>query len=149
MRRFPIRGEIRAVAARLEARRLLGNEVFVAAARYRRVNVALTLRGIVLDEDELRLAIRRSLAAWLDPLIGGAESHGWPFGEPIRVSTLLDRADSLLPDGVAVTRIAASLDADPIEESCSELRIEDHELVHLAEFRVRIERRPATRGGLL
>jgi hypothetical protein len=142
-------GEVAAVAARVETRRLLGHEVFVRPVTYRAVRLDVKLDGVVLEEEETKASIERELAAFLDPLIGGAQAEGWPFGEPIRPSTLMRQIKSLLPDGVSVRGVGVALDDEADFETCNEVAIGAHNLVSLAELNVHINRQPATEGGLL
>ena len=142
-------GEVGAVAARVEARRLLGHEVYVRPVNYRHVRLNVELDGVVLEEDGIKASIERELAAFLDPIIGGHECEGWPFGEPIRPSTLMRRIKFLLPDGVNVREVGIALDNCSRFETCNEVAIGEHNLVQLAELHIRINRRLTSRGGLL
>lgn len=142
-------GEVSAVAARVEARRLLGHEVFVRPATYRAVSLDVKLDGVVLEEDELEMSIERELMVFLDPLVGGAEKEGWPFGEPIRPSALMRRIKSLLPAGVNVRDVGVALDDGNEYEACNEVAIGNHNLVYMAQLSVHFNRQPTSRGGLL
>ena len=141
-------GALRAVAERLEARRLLTHEVYARPASYRAVFVAVELQGVVLDEAALTAAIRARLTRHLDALVGGEEEGGWPFGDPVRPTALMHQVQTLLPAAVAVTRVAIALDAPERFEDCRDVPVRRHELVFLAGLTTRFERAPLAQGGL-
>jgi predicted phage baseplate assembly protein len=90
---LPDQGELDAVA-----RHLVGNvapagvQVVVGAPRYERVRVEGRL---VADPDsDLGAVVRDAIAAvnrYLDPVVGGEDGQGWPFGAPVRHAALLRR----------------------------------------------------------
>jgi len=81
----------------LDARRALGTRVVTSWARYKAVSV----RGRVVvrpqeDPDAVRQRIHDRLYQVLSPLPTPASTDGWPFGEPLRASTvyrLLEQAE--------------------------------------------------------
>jgi predicted phage baseplate assembly protein len=141
-------GALRAIGERLETRRLLTHEVYVRPARYRAVFVTVEMQGVVLDEAALTAQIRALLTRHLDALVGGDEEDGWPFGNPLRPTALLHKVQTLLPDGVAVTRVAIALDEPVIFEDCRDVSIRPYELVYLAGLTTRLQRVPLAQGGL-
>jgi hypothetical protein len=141
-------GALRAVGERLEARRLLTQEVYVRPARYRAVYVEVDLQGIVLDEAALTTRIRAHLARHLDALLGGDTGAGWDFGAPLRPTALLHQVQSLLTGGVAVSGVSIALDEAADFEACRDVAIRPHELVWLAGLTTRFQRSPIAQGGL-
>jgi predicted phage baseplate assembly protein len=137
-----------AVRTRLEAARLAGTEVFVAPAPYRPVRIVIDVRGDVGDPEELRLRLLDALQTFLDPLRGGDDENGRPFGEPVRPSALLRRAQEVVGDSGQVTAVAVALDGVAEIEGCKEKPIRDHELVYLAALELRLQRAAAVRPGL-
>ncbi|MFE2216584.1 hypothetical protein ACFW93_32175 [Streptomyces canus] len=110
---------IAAVRARLEGARLLGTRVFVTGPRYRRVRLRVEMRGPVGDAELLSRVLRARLRRHLDPLSGGPDEDGWPFGDPVRPTGLLQVAlDAVAESGSlssAVTAVAVGLDgAEPL-----------------------------------
>lgn len=87
---------IAAIAAYLDPRRLLTTRVHVVGPSLVSVGVALTL---TLAPDALPATVRpaaaSALAAFLDPLIGGADGTGWPFGRPVYLSEIVRLLDAL------------------------------------------------------
>ena len=92
--------------------------------------------------------MRALLTRHLDVLVGGDEGSGWPFGDPLRPTALMHQVQTLLPDAVAVTRVAIALDEPASFEDCRDVSIRPHELVFLAGLTTRFERAPLARGGL-
>ena len=141
-------GALRAIAERLEARRLLTHEVYVRPVHYRAVYVAVEMQGVVRDEAALTAAVRALLTRHLDALVGGADGDGWPFGDPLRPTALMHQVQTLLPGGVAVTSVAIALDEPVNYEDCGDVAIRPYELVFLAGLTTRFERAPLAQGGL-
>ncbi|WP_138735584.1 baseplate J/gp47 family protein [Modestobacter excelsi] len=132
----PDPGILRAVAARLEPTRLIGTELFVLPPRYRPVALRVELSGAPTDLEAVRAAVRAGLRRFLDPLLGGSEQEGWPFGEPLRPSALLRAAQSALEDLAQVERVAIGLDGAEPEEACFDVPLGSGWLPALTEVRV-------------
>jgi hypothetical protein len=141
-------GALRAIDARLAARRLLTHEVYVRPASYRAVFIAVALQGVVRDEAALGAAIRALITRHLDALVGGAAGAGWGFGDALRPTALMHQVQTVLPAAVAVTRVAIALDEAVQFEDCRDVSIRPHELVYLAGLSTRFERAPLAQGGL-
>ena len=100
---MPSRDLLAAVQRYLEPRRLVTSEIHAIAPRYRRVGVSATLH-LACEADAaavLRAATGR-LRAFFDPLAGGPDGTGWPFGRSVyraEVMALLAR----VPGVVSVT----------------------------------------------
>ena len=81
---LPSRALLDAVERWLDPRRLVTSEIHAIAPRYRRVGVSATLH-LACEADPaqvLRLALVR-LRSFLDPLAGGPDGTGWPFGRTV------------------------------------------------------------------
>ena len=101
----PDPGALAAVQAKLESVRLAGSEVFVSAPRYRIVDLTIDVESNSVAATQLSQNIRRRVRRFLDPLVGGDESDGWPFGEPLRPSAILREAQDALGDEGRVTQL--------------------------------------------
>ncbi|GAA3193245.1 MULTISPECIES: putative baseplate assembly protein [Streptomyces] len=69
----------------LDDRRLIGTRLAVGPPFYQGVTVVSTLhafRGV--DVDRVRREAHDALYRHLDPLTGGADGTGWPFGRPVQ-----------------------------------------------------------------
>jgi hypothetical protein len=78
------------LAAFFEPRRLLASRLHVVGPRYRPVRVGADV--VVRDDaapEPVLAAARAALTDFLDPLEGGPERTGWPFGRPVWVSEII------------------------------------------------------------
>jgi Baseplate J-like protein len=107
----PSAGLLRAVAAHLCARRVVGTRVEVVGPAYREVAVHARVRALPgVAADDLGRRVAAALDRFLDPLEGGPSGGGWPFGRDVYRSEVLQVIDEtpgvdhvlaleLLPDG--------------------------------------------------
>ena len=144
---MPDPGMLAAVRARLDAARLVTTELYVSAPIYRAVRVRAVVEGDVRDPAAMRDAIRTRLQGFLDPLTGGDEAGGWPFGDPVRPSVMLREVQAAAGEQARVASVAICLD-DEKEQSCRPVAIGAHELVWLKELSLDVHRSVAPVGGL-
>ncbi len=120
----------------LDARRLLTTRHHVVAADYVRVAVgaALTLHEDVLPEVvyERAMAVVRT---FFDPLTGGANGQGWPFGRDIFISDIYALLDNVTGVDFVEDVTLTTMPVDATREQYSDdgrltaLRLDPHELV--------------------
>jgi len=132
----PDPGLLAAVRARLDPARLIGTEIFFCPPRNRAVATRVRLAGRPPDRAALRLALRAALRRYLDPLVGGDDGDGFPFGGPVRPSALLRVAQRAAGDAADVTAVAIGLDGAPPDEDCADVALRPGELVALREVEV-------------
>jgi hypothetical protein len=144
----PDDGALREARALLQKSRLIGNEVFVEPVDYRVVSLAVQARGAPTDPGTFNQSVRVGLQNFLDPLRGGNQKKGWPFGEPLRPSVLLNEAQRAAGQDAMITSVAIGLDGKEPSESCQDVKIEPHQLVQLREVVVRLESDVVSEGGL-
>jgi predicted phage baseplate assembly protein len=132
----PDPGALRAAATRLDGARLIGTEVFVLPPRYRPAALRVELSGAPADLGLVRTVLRAALRRYLDPLLGGDEETGWPFGEPLRPSALLRAAQSALGDLAQVEQVAIGLDGDEPAGGCFDVPLGSGWLPALTQVRV-------------
>ncbi|MFE9706718.1 putative baseplate assembly protein [Streptomyces sp. NPDC005930] len=73
------------ITRHLDERRLIGTRLSVGPPYYQGVTVVATIhafRGV--DADRVRRQAHDALYRHLDPLTGGADGKGWPFGRPVQ-----------------------------------------------------------------
>jgi hypothetical protein len=133
----PDPGLLRQVRSALCAARLLGEELFVREPRYRAARLQVEVAGAAHDPAAARSRVRDALRRYLDPLAGGDESAGWPFGAPLRPSALLRVAQQAAGHDGDVRAVAIALDDTASWEDCHDVAIAAHELVELGDVRVR------------
>lgn len=74
------------IAASLDARRLVGTRLIVQPPDYSWLTaVVRVFARSRFDSAEVRLDVLRALYGWFDPLSGGPDGTGWPFGRSVQV----------------------------------------------------------------
>ncbi|MCP3143390.1 baseplate J/gp47 family protein [Pyxidicoccus xibeiensis] len=132
-------GALEAVRRHLEGARLVTGEIHVLPARYRAVRLAFRARARTPDPAGLRDRIHQALRTYLDPLVGGDDGKGWPFGGAIEPSALVRRAQVAVGADAVVSDCAAGLDGEPPRPACDAIVPGCHRLPHLVEVAVRVE----------
>ncbi|MEU1279400.1 putative baseplate assembly protein [Streptomyces sp. NPDC005805] len=100
------------ITGRLDERRLIGTRLVVEPPVYQGVTVVARLAAPAGDADRVRDAALAALFRHLDPLRGGPDGTGWPFGRPVQygeVFGVLQRAA-----GNALVEDIRLFAADPI-----------------------------------
>ena len=118
---------IRRVQAYLNARRVVGTRLLVTGPQYHAAAVRARIRAVRgANPVSVRVAVERALDAFFDPLSGGPDRQGWPFGRNIYRSEVLQVMDET-PD------VDHVLDLELIDEdgqvSCGNLCLRPLELV--------------------
>jgi predicted phage baseplate assembly protein len=112
------------VQARLDAARLAAHEVFVRPPRYRDARVRFHVAADPRSPGALEASVRAALTRYLDPLVGGDDGDGWPFGEPLRPSALIRAAQAAVGAGGEVSAVAIALDgALPGAITCNDVAL--------------------------
>lgn len=118
----------------LEERRLLGTRVHVVSPLYvpvrveavvvRRADAPEPVSPAKLRDDwdgvaarDLRRGALEAVAAWLDPLRGGPDGRGWPFGRDVHVSDLYGVLEAV-PGVDHVADLRLSSPCDPGDAGC-------------------------------
>jgi predicted phage baseplate assembly protein len=127
----PDPGVLSQVCAALGAARLLGEELFVRAPRYRAVRLRIAITGTPRDPAAVRSRVQDAARLYLDPLTGGDQAAGWPFGAPVRPSALLRVAQQAAGHDGTVSSVAIALDEGTSWEDCRDVAIRPNELVAL------------------
>ncbi|MEU1710431.1 putative baseplate assembly protein [Streptomyces sp. NPDC005706] len=103
---------LEAITASLDERRLIGTRLVVEPPVYQGVTVVARLAAAPGDTDRVRDAALAALFRHLNPLHGGPDGTGWPFGRPVQygeVFGVLQRAT-----GNALIEEIRLFAADPI-----------------------------------
>jgi len=148
----PDPGLLSQVCAALGRARLLGEELFVREPRYRAAPLRVEVTGAPRDPAAVRAKVRRALRQYLDPLVGGDDATGWPFGAPLRPSALLRVAQQAAGHDGQVASVAIALDDGATWEDCRDVAIGPHDLVKLEPGDITVRFGPgsgtAAAGGL-
>jgi predicted phage baseplate assembly protein len=95
-RPMPSAGLLRAVAAYLNRRRLIGTRLEITGPTYTEVSVRTRVRAHRLaSRADLRRRIVQALNDFFNPLTGGPERNGWPFGHDVYRSEILQLLDDV------------------------------------------------------
>jgi predicted phage baseplate assembly protein len=138
----PAEETMQAISRRLEDCRPIGARVLVQSPFYRGLTVVARLRArpggsaARLQEDALD-----ALYSYLNPITGGPEGGGWPFGRPVHageVFAVLQRVR-----GIALVEDVRLFEADPMTRQrggvVQRLELASHELVFSYMHQVRVE----------
>lgn len=87
----------RTVAAYLTQRRVIGTRVEVVGPTYRKVSVQARVQSADrVNKESLRTRIIEALDRFFDPLVGGPDGTGWPFGRDVYRSEVLQVIDETI-----------------------------------------------------
>jgi predicted phage baseplate assembly protein len=131
------------VGQHLDERRCLGARVVVEPPFYRGVTVVAQVEARRRTDPEL--VQRRALTAlydYLDPLTGGADGGGWPFGRPVQVADVFGVLQAV--PGVELVSEVRLFGADPRTgdrgQAVSKLEVDANAVVFSYQHRVRVTR---------
>lgn len=136
-------GVLAAVQQRLDDRSLVTTEIFARKTPYRAVSIRVRLATSADSDVDFRRLIGVILGRYLDPLVGGDRGNGWPFGGPLRPSSLLRILQDHIGDLADVQRIGIQLAGASHEEDCRDVEIKNNELVFLDSVKVELSGLPA------
>ena len=124
----PSEGLMRTVCAYLDQRRLLTTEVYVIAPSYQQIAVtAQIIANDAADTAAVQDAVTEALTSYFDPIIGGDDGKGWPFGGTIYYSKVHQRIFTV--NGVdSIESLTMTLDSVDYAE-CTDVPINAHGLL--------------------
>lgn len=130
------------IGDRLDEVRLIGTRVLVSPPKYRGVTVvARVIARPRLDKARVRADALEALYTHLNPISGGPDGKGWPFGRPVQagdVYALLQRVR-----GVDLVEDVRLFGANPVTgergEEAQRLDVDAHSLIFSYEHHVRVE----------
>ncbi|MFD9960302.1 putative baseplate assembly protein [Amycolatopsis sp. NPDC058986] len=108
---IPPREMLAAVAGSLDERRLVGTRVLVEPPYYQGLTVVARLRASG-SADQARRSALDALYRYLNPVRGGPDGTGWPFGRPVQFGEV--HAVLAAAPGVSVVDELRMFPADPI-----------------------------------
>ncbi len=97
----------------LDERRLLGSQLVVDGPAYVGVRVEASIVALShLEGEVVGRAVSDRITEYMDPLIGGADGTGWPFGRPVTLSEVQSVIQSV--PGVEFARDVTLLQVDTL-----------------------------------
>ncbi len=131
------------IANYLDERRVVGARIIVEPPHYQGITVVARIQGrrnarlTTVEESS-----RRALYRYFDPIVGGPDGDGWPFGRPVNVGevyAVLQRVEGV--EYVEDVRLFAT---DPITgqrgEATQRLELAANSVVFSYEHLVRVDR---------
>jgi predicted phage baseplate assembly protein len=130
------------ITDRLEEARVIGTRAIVEPPIYRGVTVVAKLRARSRQNPtRLQEAALAALYAYFDPISGGPEGTGWPFGRPVNIGEVYSVLQGLR--GTEFIDDARLFGADPVTgqrgQQTQRLEVEPHALVFSYEHQVLVE----------
>lgn len=101
-----------AVSGRLDERRLVGTRLIVEPPAYVGVTVVAELVADAVDADRVRAEALDALFRHIDPLRGGTDGTGWPFGRPVQYGEIFAVLQAV--PGVRLVDEVRLFPADPL-----------------------------------
>ena len=84
----------RAISAYLRPRRIVGTRVEVVGPVYRKVSVVARVQSATgINKRNLQTRLKQRIDSFFDPLSGGPDATGWPFGRDVYRSEVLQVID--------------------------------------------------------
>lgn len=138
----PAQDTLERIAARLDDVRLVGTQVLVEPPRYRGVTVVARLVARTrLRTEDVRQRATDALYAFLNPLTGGPEGTGWPFGRRVLRGEIFGLLQAV--QGVDVVEDVRVYGANPVTgergEETTRLAVGTGGLVFSFDHQVRVE----------
>jgi predicted phage baseplate assembly protein len=130
------------ITDRLEESRVIGTRAIVEPPVYRGITVVAKLRARA-RQNPVRLQEQAldALYAYFDPVVGGPDGTGWPFGRPVNVGEVYSVLQGLR--GTELVEDARLFGADPVTgqrgQQTQRLDVEPHALVFSYEHQVLVE----------
>jgi predicted phage baseplate assembly protein len=109
----PARETLDRIVAHLDERRCLGARIVVEPPFYQGVTIVARVRARRgADTGELTARAVAALYGYLDPLAGGPDADGWPFGRPVQAGEVYGVLQALR--GVDLVEDVRLFGADPV-----------------------------------
>ncbi|KJK49251.1 baseplate J family protein [Lentzea aerocolonigenes] len=139
---LPSPSTTRRIAARLEETRVIGTSVVLGPPTYRGVTVVARLVALAgHDPDRVHESALAALYGLLNPLTGGQDGTGWPFGRAVHQGQVYAVLQSV--PGVALVEDVQLFGANPVTgergASTTKLELEPHSLVFSYEHQIWVE----------
>src|SRR4051794_19252630 len=130
------------IAERLDAVRLIGTRVAVEPPSYRGVTVvARIVARPKADIERIKTEALAALYGYLNPISGGPDGDGWPFGRPVQAGEVYGLLQRIR--GVDMIEDARLFGANPVTgergKETTKLELDPYSLIFSYEHHVRVE----------
>jgi predicted phage baseplate assembly protein len=138
----PNEDTLQKITDRLEESRVIGTRAIVEPPVYRGITVVAKLKARSrVNPTRLQEEALLALYQYFDPITGGPDGVGWPFGRPINVGEVYSVLQGLR--GTEIVEDARLFGADPVTgqrgQQTPRLELEPHALVFSYEHQVMVE----------
>jgi predicted phage baseplate assembly protein len=138
----PTEETLQKITDRLEESRVIGTRAIVEPPVYRGVTVVAKLKARGRQNPtRLQESALQALYAYFDPITGGPDGSGWPFGRPVNVGEVYSVLQGL--HGTELVEDARLFGADPVTgqrgQQTPRLEVEPNALVFSYEHQVLVE----------
>jgi hypothetical protein len=133
---------LRAISEQLNRSRVIGTRVIVEPPAYQGITIVATLRARSRTTPRrLEEAATDALYAYFDPIAGGPDGNGWPFGRPVNLGEVYAVLQGLR--GTEIVEEARIFPADLATRQrgaeTQRLELEANSLVLSYEHQIRVE----------
>jgi predicted phage baseplate assembly protein len=130
------------VAGRLDECRVVGTRILVEPPAYRGITIVARVRARPrFNSTRLKDEAVRAIYAYFNPISGGPEGAGWPFGRPVQVGEVYAVLQGLR--GTELVEDVRLFGADPVTgqrgQATQRLDLEPHALVFSYEHQLLVE----------
>ncbi|MDI2031950.1 putative baseplate assembly protein [Saccharopolyspora sp. TS4A08] len=129
------------IAARLDERRLLGTRLVVEPPFYQGITVVARIRSADQDLNRVRRDCLAALHRYLNPLRGGIDGAGWPFGRPVQLGEVFGVLQRV--EGAELVDEVRLFPADPITgqrgSPVERVELAEHALVFSHQHQVMVQ----------
>ena len=130
------------VAGRLDECRVVGTRILVEPPAYRGITIVARVRARPrFNSTRLKDEAVRAIYAYFNPISGGPEGAGWPFGRPVQVGEVYAVLQGLR--GTELVEDVRLFGADPVTgqrgQATQRLALEPHALVFSYEHQLLVE----------
>jgi predicted phage baseplate assembly protein len=138
----PAEDTLRRIADRLDEVRLIGTRVSVEPPSYRGVTVVTRLVARPkADVNRIKEEALSALYNYLNPITGGPDGQGWPFGRPVQAGEVFGLLQRIR--GVDMVEDARLFGANPVTgergKETQKLELDPYSLIFSYEHHVRVE----------
>ena len=140
---LPDEATLQRITERLDERRLVGTQLLVAPPVYVGLTVVVDVRARErFEADQVHADVLRAMYGLLDPLTGGPDGTGWPFGRSVQsheVHAALARIPGVdMAEEISVTLFPADADTGRRQAAVQRLDLPANGLVFSYEHQVRV-----------
>ena len=133
---LPSDGLLNTVYRYLEKQRLLATELFIIPPEYTEISVSTTVKiKPRFVKDTIETNVKTELDKFLNPITGGVEGNGWPFGRSVYLSEIYQIIDSA--EGVDYVQ-SVTLSDQEVEQEV-DIDIPSHGLVYSGDHLITAE----------